>query len=112
MNENVRQKEGKALRPWCEDEFITIRQDQDRVGDPNAVSGISGRRESGQAQYLNGLQGMRLKKDAWLVEVRPDEELPPDFCVRPRRILAPTALDEASAVALPHCDRYGHVRRK
>lgn len=59
MNENVRQKEGKALRPWCEDEFITkvelpgIRQDQDRVGDPNAVSGISGRRESGQAQYLN-----------------------------------------------------------
>ena len=35
MNENVRQKEGKAFRPWCEDEFIIkvelpgIRQDQD-----------------------------------------------------------------------------------
>jgi len=42
MNENVRQKEGKAFRPWCEDEFISkvelpgIRQDQDWVGDPNA----------------------------------------------------------------------------
>lgn len=45
---------------------------------------------------------MRPKKDAWLVEVRPHEELPPDFCVRPRRILAPTALDEASAVALDY----------
>ena len=92
MNENVRQKEGKAFRPWCEDEFISkvelpgIRQDQDWVGDPNAGSGISGRRESAQAQYSNGLQGIRPKKGAWLVEVRPDEELPPaphsrSYCV-------------------------------
>ena len=108
MNENVRQKEGKAFRPWCEDEFISkvelpgIRQDQDWVGDPNAGSGISGRRESAQAQYSNGLQGIRPKKGAWLVEVRPDEELPPDFCGSPRCILAPTALDEASAVALDY----------
>src|SRR5208283_3740062 len=65
-------------------------------------SGISGRRESAQAQYLNGLQGMIPKKGACLVEVRPDEELPTDFCVSPRRILAPTALDEASAVALDY----------
>jgi len=108
MNENVRQKEGKALRPWCEDEFITkvelpgIRQDQDWLWDPDAGSGISGRRESAQAQDLNGLQGIRPKKGPWLVEVRPDEELPPDFCVRPRRILAPTALDETSAVAVDY----------
>jgi len=107
MNESVRQKEGKAL-PWCEDEFITkvelpgIRQDQDRVWDPNWGSGISGRRASAQAQYSNGLQGIRPKKGAWLVEVRPDEELPPYCSVNPRRILAPTALDEASAVALDY----------
>jgi nucleotide-binding universal stress UspA family protein len=69
---------------------------------PNAGSGISGRRESAQAQYLNGLQGIRPKKGAWLVEVRPDEELPPYCSVNPRRILAPTALDEASAVALDY----------
>jgi nucleotide-binding universal stress UspA family protein len=45
---------------------------------------------------------MRPKKGAWLVEVRPDEEVPPDFCGSPRRSLAPTALDEASAVALDY----------
>ena len=106
MNENVRQKEGKAFRPWCEDGFITKVElpgiSQDRVGDPNAGSGISGRRESAQAQYFNGLHGIRPKKGAWLVEVRPDEELPADFCVSLRRILVPTALDEASAVALDY----------
>jgi len=45
---------------------------------------------------------MRPKKGACLVEIRPGEELPRDFCVRPRRILVPTALDEASAVALDY----------
>ena len=39
-------------------------------------------------------------KSARLVEVRPDEELPADFCVSLRRILVPTALEKASAVAL------------
>ena len=45
---------------------------------------------------------MRPKKSAWLVEVRPDEELPADFCVGLRRILVPTSLDKASAVALDY----------
>jgi len=45
---------------------------------------------------------MRPKKSARLVEVRPDEELPADFCVSLRRILVPTALDKASAVALDY----------
>src|SRR5271165_2347773 len=55
-----------------------------------------------QVQRLNSLTGMRPKKTAWLVEVRPDEELPADFCVSLRRILVPTALDKASAVALDY----------
>ena len=55
-----------------------------------------------QVQRLNSLTGMRPKKTAWLVEVRPDEELPADFCVSLRRILVPTALDEDSAVALDY----------
>ena len=45
---------------------------------------------------------MRPKKSAWLVEVRPDEELPAEFCGSLRRILVPTALDKASAVALDY----------
>jgi hypothetical protein len=45
---------------------------------------------------------MRTKKSAWLMEIRPDEELPADFCVSLRRILVPTVLDKASAVALDY----------
>jgi nucleotide-binding universal stress UspA family protein len=45
---------------------------------------------------------MRPRKSAQLVEVRPDEELPADFCFSLRRILVPIALDKASAVALDY----------
>jgi nucleotide-binding universal stress UspA family protein len=55
-----------------------------------------------QIEPLNGVRGMSPKKGAWLVEVRPDEELPEDFCVSLHRILVPTALDEDSAVALDY----------
>jgi len=55
-----------------------------------------------QVERLNSLTGSRPKKTAWRVEVRPDEELPANFCVRPRCILVPTALDKASAVALDY----------
>ena len=55
-----------------------------------------------RVQRLNRLTGIRPKRTAWLVEVRPDEELPADFCVSLSRILVPTALDKASAVALDY----------
>ena len=58
--------------------------------------------ERAQVQHLNGFRGIRPKRSAWLVEVRPDEELPANFCVSLRRILVPTALDKASAVALDY----------
>ena len=51
---------------------------------------------------LDSLQEMRSQKSARLVEVRADEELPTDLCVSLRRILVPTALDKASAVALDY----------
>jgi nucleotide-binding universal stress UspA family protein len=70
------------------------------VRDPNEGSGISGRREPAQVEHLKNPQGMRPKKGAWLLEVRSDEGLPAGFCVSLRRILVPTALDKAWAVAL------------
>src|SRR5271165_831378 len=67
------------------------------VGDLNEGSEIPGRPHPAQVEHL-----MRLKKSARLVEVRPDEELPTDFCFSLRRILVPIAFDKASAVALDY----------
>lgn len=58
--------------------------------------------EPARVQHLNGFRAMKPKRSAWLVEVRPNEELPADFCLSLRQILVPTVLDKASAVALDY----------
>jgi nucleotide-binding universal stress UspA family protein len=75
---------------------------QRRVRDPYPDCERSGRREPTQTGPSNSLEETRPENETWLVEVRPDEELPVGFCVSPLRVLVPTALDEASAVALDY----------
>src|SRR5271166_1777937 len=55
-----------------------------------------------QLERLDSLTGSRPKETARRVEVRPDEKLRANFCVSPRCILVPIALDKASAVALDY----------
>jgi nucleotide-binding universal stress UspA family protein len=75
---------------------------QSGVRNLNEGSEIPKRLHPAQVEHLNGLRGMRLEKSARLVEVRPDEELPADFCFNLRRILVPIAFEQASAVALDY----------
>ena len=81
--------------------------DERGVRNQNVGFGISGRPEPAQAQHSKALDEIRPTKSGRLVGVRPDEELPSDFSVGLRRILIPTALDKASAVALDYTSRLG-----
>jgi hypothetical protein len=73
------------------------------VRDANAGSGMaSGRREPARVQQQKGLQEVRSNKRRWLVEVRPEEELPSCLSLNLHRIFVPTALDEASVVAVEY----------